>query len=877
MGLPAYRTGRWRHAAANGCLNEVMDQLPLPAADAMTPQLLQAFEQSDEAIVVVDPGARVVVANRCARVLFSDDGLIGRDARQLLPAALLAVPADAVAGATAATTVELARRDGSRFSARVSAQSIGAGEGRFNACYIRDVGNDARQQACSAPLLMAVSESRNAVVVCDAQSRITYANRAFTRMFDCALDEVLDRRPDEVLLGSGSDRVAAAQMRSLRESGQSYDVELLAYTRGGGIPFWAGISANPIRDGDGRITHYVGIVTDLTHHHLHETLQHRVLESLVRGIPVAEVLATMCRDMRRFAPDIVASVLKIDPHGQLRRLATPDLPPALADLLDQRGVNGRRGAWHEAARRSHPLLCEDNAAAGEWADAHAPLAAHGLRASWAFPVKSGSGHVLGVLLINAQAPGKPNPLHERLIELCLHLCALALERESTRERVHQLAYYDTLTGLPNRVLFTAQAERLLAETRQSGKPLAVMFVDMDRFKHINDAQGHAVGDDLLRDTAARLTRALDPGCLIGRQASDEFVALLPGMDAEQAALRAERVLAALAQPMALGQLTLHPSASIGIALHPGDGSDIETLLRNADLAMYRAKLAGGNGFRFYSTDMNRIVQENVALETALREAVRRNQLHLCFQPQVEAGGNHRLHGVEALVRWQHPVLGMVPPDRFIPIAEDCGLIGEISRWVLRAACAQIAEWRARGIAVPRVSANLSPLNFQDPHLPAQIQALLREFGLGHDDLAIELTEGVALIDDPVVSDNLEAIHRMGIHLSLDDFGTGYSSLSHLHRLPIDEIKLDKSFVRDLENSASARALTTSVLQLGATLDKRIVAEGVETEQQRDFLAGLDCDVLQGYLFSRPLPSEPFENWLHEHRRRGASRPQSGTS
>lgn len=348
-----------------------MDQPRLPAADAMTPQLLQAFEQSDEAIVVVDPCARVVVANRCARDLFSDDGLIGLDARQVLPASLFATPATARHEA-AATTVELARRDGTRFAACVSARSIGTGKQRFNACYIRDVGNDAHRQAHSEPLL-AVSESRNAVVVCDARSRITYANRSFTRMFDFTLDDVLGRRPDEILLGSDRDLDVVARMRSLCESGQSYDVELLACTRRG-VPFWAGISANPIRDGDGRITHYVGIVADLTHRRLHETLQHRVLESLVRGIPVADVLAAMCQDMRRFAPDIVASILKIDPHGQLRRLAAPDLPPELADLLDGRDENGRCGVWHDAARNGRPLLCEDNAAAGEWSAAHAPPA-----------------------------------------------------------------------------------------------------------------------------------------------------------------------------------------------------------------------------------------------------------------------------------------------------------------------------------------------------------------------------------------------------------------------------------------------------------------------------------------------------------------------
>ncbi len=849
-----------------------MDQPTAPVPGAVPQLLLQTLEQSEEAIVVVDPAARVVVANHSARHLFSDAALVGRDARQLLPAALLADPSGAVAGAmTADASVQLPRGDGSTFPARVCTQAIESAGGRFSACYIRDISDEERQQAHVRQLLLAVDESRNAVLVCDAASRITYANRGFTAMFGYALHEVLGRQPDALLLGDDSDHALAACVRKVRESGKPYEADLLAYTRHGS-PFWVGIAANPIRDDRGAITHYVGIATDLTHHRLHQVLQHRVLVSLVRETPVADVLAAMCSDMQRFAPGIVASILKLDAHGRLRLLAAPDLPPALAETFHRDTVDGPDGVWNAAARRGEALIREDNAVPGEWAEAHAPLAAHGFRASWAWPVESGNGQVLGVLLLHSRAPGRPNPLHARLAELCLHLCALALERESTRERVHQLAYYDTLTGLPNRVLFTAQAERLLADTRQAGKPLAVMFVDMDRFKLINDAQGHAVGDELLRDTAARLTRTLDADCLIGRQASDEFVALLPGMDAEQAALRAERVLAALAQPMPLGQLTLHPSASIGIALHPGDGSDIETLLRNADLAMYRAKLAGGNGFRFYSTDMNRIVQENVALETALREAVRRNQLHLCFQPQVEAGGTHRLHGVEALVRWQHPVLGAVPPDRFIPIAEDCGLIGEISRWVLRASCAQMAEWRQRGIAVPRVSANLSPLNFQDPQLPAQIAGLLREFGLGHDDLAIELTEGVALIDDPVVTDNLEAIHAMGIHLSLDDFGTGYSSLSHLHRLPIDEIKLDKSFVRDLESSASARALTTSVLQLGATLDKRIVAEGVETEHQRNFLAGLDCDVLQGYLFSRPLASGPFEHWLHEHHRHAEPRP-----
>jgi FOG: EAL domain len=295
-------------------------------------------------------------------------------------------------------------------------------------------------------------------------------------------------------------------------------------------------------------------------------------------------------------------------------------------------------------------------------------------------------------------------------------------------------------------------------------------------------------------------------------------------------------------------------------MFPDDGRDIDTLLRHADLAMIQAKDEGGGSVRFFSLEMNRLAQERIAMETALREALRRDQLQLHYQPQL-ASVDHRLYGVEALLRWEHPTMGPVSPARFVPMAEECGLIDEMSDWVLRRACRQMADWRARSIMVPRVAVNLSAGYFENPTLPLELQQLLDANGLKPQDLVLEITESVMLSPQARVLQNLDAIQQMGIGLSLDDFGTGYSSLSHLHRLPIDELKLDMSFVRDIEHSDTARTLITSVLRIGENLRKHVVAEGVETEAQHRFLAEQGCEVLQGYLFSKPLPAPRLEEWL----------------
>jgi len=341
--------------------------------------------------------------------------------------------------------------------------------------------------------------------------------------------------------------------------------------------------------------------------------------------------------------------------------------------------------------------------------------------------------------------------------------------------------------------------------------------------------------------------------------------MLPHCGAEQAAGAAERLLLALAEQLVVGHVTLHPGASIGVAMFPDDGRDIETLLRHADLAMYRAKREGGGSFRFFSADMNRMAQERVAMETALREALRRDQLQLHYQPQLFSQPPYALYGVEALLRWQHPQLGDISPARFVPMAEECGLIDELGHWALRQACRQMSDWRLRGVLVPRVAVNLSASNFGDAQLPARVAQVLSASALAPSDLALEMTESVMLSNAPAVLANLRQLQASGVRLSLDDFGTGYSSLSHLHQLPVNELKLDMSFVHDLEHSQTARTLTTSVVRIGESLRLHTVAEGVETQAQRAFLAQLGCDVLQGFLFAPALPAAQLERWLDAHR------------
>jgi diguanylate cyclase (GGDEF)-like protein/PAS domain S-box-containing protein len=846
--------------------------------------LLNCLQQAPDGVVVIDANARILAFNQTAETLWGlpQAQVLGRPLGELVPeearAAFLARCMQPDSGAPGDShELQLPGNDGVQRWVAVSAATVPQEPTPLYVVFVRDISAERERDAKMRILSLALDRSDNAIVVCDAQLAILYVNPGFVHMFGHAADDVRGLLPSSVLHGAGTDMQVIRQIRERVVGGQGHQNDLLVY-RKDGSPLWTTIVANPIADADGCIQHYVLSFTDITQSKMHEILHKNVLDALVREQPLVDVATLICSEVERIAPQVVASIISVDGNGRLHPLASPSLPTAFNAVVESMRIGPASGACGAAIWHGTQVLVRDAATDPLFADYRALVQQLGLGSCVASPIKSNGGRVLGSFALYYHHVCEPQAWHLRLIELCLHLCALALEREQTKARVHQLAFYDALTDLPNRVMFSARAEQALAAAEYHAFPVAILFVDIDRFKRVNETQGHAAGDGLLRDIARRLGETLSATDLIGRQAGDEFVLMLPQCGAEQAAGVAERLLLALAEPVVVGNVTLHPGASIGVAMFPDDGRDIETLLRHADLAMYRAKNEGGGSFRFFSADMNRMAQERVALETALREALRRDQLQLHYQPQLHSQPPCALYGVEALLRWQHPHLGDISPARFVPMAEECGLIDELGHWALRQACRQMADWRLRGVQVPRVAVNLSASNFADAQLPARVAQMLSTHGLLPSDLALEMTESVMLSNAPAVLANLRQLQASGVRLSLDDFGTGYSSLSHLHQLPVNELKLDMSFVRDLEHSETARALTTSVLRLGESLRLHTVAEGVETEAQRAFLSWLGCDVLQGFLFSPALPAIQLERWLDARQAdAGRTTPPAGSA
>ena len=423
--------------------------------------------------------------------------------------------------------------------------------------------------------------------------------------------------------------------------------------------------------------------------------------------------------------------------------------------------------------------------------------------------------------------------------------------------IHYLAHYDTLTGLPNRTLWINRAEQALSFARRNQLRLGVLFLDLDNFKTINDTLGHPVGDRLLSAVAKRLSGSLRDEDILARIGGDEFVALLPQLGRpDDAATVARKLIASLNAPFHVGNQDLVTSTSVGIALYPGNGADINTLLKHADTAMYDAKSEGRNDFRFFTPDMNSRAYARLKLENALRRALERNELILEYQPQWHMP-DQTLVGVEALVRWNHPERGRVSPHEFIPIAEESGLIQPLGDWVLREACRQQAEWqaqaRAAGRPCPVVAINISALQFRKPDFLTRVRQIVTESGATPDRLELELTESALMQPTPEIETQLAALRAMGIGLALDDFGTGYSSLAYLKRLPLTHLKIDRSFVRDLPGDTEDAAIAAATLSIARDLGLQVIAEGVETDAQRDFLLERQCSVMQGFLFARPLP------------------------
>ena len=432
------------------------------------------------------------------------------------------------------------------------------------------------------------------------------------------------------------------------------------------------------------------------------------------------------------------------------------------------------------------------------------------------------------------------------------------ERKHAESRLRHIAHHDQLTRLPNRLLLQQQLQRELARNRRGGRLFALHFIDLDRFKDINDALGHQLGDQLLHAVAGRLRHVVRESDTVARLGGDEFAILQTEVrETEDAAALARQVIFSLSQPFGIDGQTLTLSASVGITLYPADGSALDELLRNADLAMYRAKADGGAGFRFYCADMNQSAREAIRLEADLRQAVAQEHFVLHFQPQVNVETG-RIVGMEALLRWQRPGVGLVKPGEFLPVAEETGLIVPINAWVLREACRQAQAWRERGLRPLRLAINLSPVQFRRQNVFDVVSEALHETGFDATLLELELTETILMENAEASARTLRALQALGVTFAIDDFGTGYSSLSYVKNFPVDRLKIDQSFVRNLKTDPSDTAIVRAIINLGHSLAIEVVAEGVETREQFTQLAAEGCDEVQGYLFGPPLTAADFE-------------------
>jgi diguanylate cyclase (GGDEF)-like protein/PAS domain S-box-containing protein len=446
------------------------------------------------------------------------------------------------------------------------------------------------------------------------------------------------------------------------------------------------------------------------------------------------------------------------------------------------------------------------------------------------PIKDASGHIAGASAIARDIT----------------------QRKAAEKQVQFLAYYDALTGLPNRTLLQDRLAKALASARRRKDKVALLFLDLDRYKTINDSLGHSVGDLVLKEVAERLKRFAREQDTIARVGGDEFLIVLTAVkDAADAAVAAERLMDAMTVELVIQGRSLSISCSIGISISPEHGRDGEALIKNADAAMYCAKESGYNSFRFFTADMNAEAMERLTLEHSLRLALGREELFLVYQPQMDIATG-RIIGLEALLRWQHPELGLVPPDKFIRIAENSGLIMPIGEWVLRTACFQTRKWQDEGLLAVSVAVNVSAVQFRQAGFCELIRRVLHETGLAPQYLELELTESLLLSNADVMFSVLQELRAMGLKLAIDDFGTGYSSLSYLKQFPVGKLKIDRSFIRDVAVNPDDAAITTAIISMAKSLNLKVIAEGVEDEAQMSFLRAHQCDEIQGYYFSKPL-------------------------
>ncbi|PZA12562.1 bifunctional diguanylate cyclase/phosphodiesterase [Rhodopseudomonas palustris] len=823
-----------------------------------------ALEQTRDAAVIIDDHGRVCFFNQAAERLWglSRADVVGNSADRLGIDAITSEPPPSSALGQSApeltAQIDIARPDDRHITAELTRSTIIIGGRNYVLVTARDVTSELERRKGIELLTSVADRTTRAVLVTDPDLKLLYTNAAFAGLFGYSAKAAKGRNVIDLLAGRHTNRRTIASLKRWIAYTEGGEEEILVYDKNG-EEIWISADVKALRNAQGRITQVFALLTDISEIRQLRMLQQVTLSALADEIPITDAADRMCRFVEKIAPDVVSSLLHVDAQGLLHPLGGPSLPDDYSRALDGVSIGPQVGSCGASAYFGEPVLALDIETDPRWQPFKKRPLEVGLRACWSSPIKAKDGRVIGTFAFYFRASRPPSRWHHRIVDACLHLGALAIERMEARAQIARLAYFDMLTGLPNR----SRLRDLIAAAISvcpHGRTIALAFLDVDNFKDINDTLGHAAGDEFLIEFARRLRDQVLPGDVVGRLGGDEFVVVLPNREPAEVEPIVARITEALMRPFVLCNTQVPMSSSVGVSLYPDNASDIDTLINQADTAMYRAKRSGRSTYRLFNCDMHGATEQRMAYAAALRAALANEGLDLHYQPQIRTIDG-ALHGVEAMARWHDPVLGVVPPTKFIPLAEECGLIDQIACWSIREACRQMRLWHDQGLDIPCVAVNLSPINFENAGLPTLVAEALASYRLPPQALMLEVTEGVAQDNRSVAHDTMVALRRIGVGLSLDDFGTGYSNLNRLAQLPIRELKIDRGFMSELETSPTARAVVTTVVRVGQSLSLSVVAEGVETKAQFQLLSELGCDVVQGFLYAPALAPDAFEQWL----------------
>jgi diguanylate cyclase (GGDEF)-like protein/PAS domain S-box-containing protein len=736
-------------------------------------------------------------------------------------------------------------------------------------CLARDISTSRRSEDRVRALEMATDSASDAVTIIElkpdeanANSEIIYINDAYQKLMGFRPDQLLRTIP-KIRAGPLTDRAVSQRIVQAFHDNAPIRTELLEYDANDS-PVWIEFSALSITDAAGRWSHRVSWRRDIRARKRAESLneaRNGLLEMLLRGETLEGVFALLAQLLEDQAGGFCT--VSVFEDGMFRFLGTPSLPSEVRNLLNSLELGRYYGDWMIPALE-HGLIVAEDFQDQNWVSVRELAAELGVQSVWCAPIRSGEGALLGMVGWAFRECKRPEKEDHELLEMAQRLGAVCMEHRQMAAQIAFQAQHDTLTKLPNRALLNERLELAIARASRREEGIALLFIDLDGFKQVNDTLGHAVGDELLRSITERLGRGIRSGDTLARIGGDEFALLLPDLktsgDASSDAQRiAEGMLNLFQTPFKLEVHEVYVTASIGIANYPDDGTDAATLLQHSDTAMYRAKRSGKNTFSSFDPVMTSSALRRREIEHALRQALPHQEFTLHYQAQIDLQG--QACGVEALLRWHSPRLGQVSPAEFIPIAESTGLIIAMDAWVMRQACEQAMRWRAAGLPPVQMAVNVSALQFTRPDFVQSIQDALSQTGLEAQWLELELTESVFMHDIEVAITRMHQIRALGVNLSIDDFGTGYSSLSYLQRLPVNAIKVDRSFVHGILPGNANHSLVQAIVLLGQQFQMTVVIEGIETIAQLETLRALGCDRLQGFYFCKPCAPEILETWL----------------